>query len=330
MTAISETVLLMMAVLAAVAVAARRLHIAPSILLVVAGVGVALIPGLPAVNLAPELVLLVFLPPLIYSAGVSMSWREFRFNLRPIGLLAFGCVVFTTCAIAAAVHYLLQFSWPVATLVEYDQNTKAYSLGAGLIGLGAAASRRRDILAIGLRPVESLVQKTELTCVTFTQLPNKSFLIIAKTDSPREIKVTIDVGQYFAPGTPALARIAMTSMESSELNDYIEAYCQPKFTPVTKTDRAVILDEIEQTRRNGYAISQSEYHSGYTVAVAPVFSPQDSVCRGICLIGFSSQIKEDDLPILGAQVRATAQVITQGLGGQDQLLAMQRPAGVSR
>jgi len=218
----------------------------------------------------------------------------------------------------------------LATLVEYDQNTKAYSLGAGLIGLGAAASRRRDILAIGLRPVESLVQKTELTCVTFTQLPNKSFLIIAKTDSPREIKVTIDVGQYFAPGTPALARIAMTSMESSELNDYIEAYCQPKFTPVTKTDRTVILDEIEQTRRNGYAISQSEYHSGYTVAVAPVFSPQDSVCRGICLIGFSSQIKEDDLPILGAQVRATAQVITQGLGGQDQLLAMQRPAGVSR
>lgn len=114
MTGIFGTVLLMMAVLAAVAVAARRMHIAPSILLVVAGVAVALIPGLPRVSLAPELVLLVILPPLIYSAGVSMSWREFRFNLRPISLLAFGCVVFTTCAIAAAVHYLLRFEWPVA------------------------------------------------------------------------------------------------------------------------------------------------------------------------------------------------------------------------
>ncbi|HXD45565.1 MAG TPA: Na+/H+ antiporter [Pseudolabrys sp.] len=113
MTGIFGTVLLMMAVLAAVAVAARRLNIAPSILLVVAGVGVALIPGLPAVSLAPELVLLVILPPLIYSAGVSMSWREFRFNLRPIALLAFGCVVFTTCAIAAAAHYLLHFDWTV-------------------------------------------------------------------------------------------------------------------------------------------------------------------------------------------------------------------------
>jgi len=114
MTGIFGTVLLMMAVLAAVAVAARRLHLAPSILLVVAGVAVAFIPGLPKVSLAPELVLLVILPPLIYSAGVSMSWREFRYNLRPISLLAFGCVVFTTCAIAAAVHYLLRFEWPVA------------------------------------------------------------------------------------------------------------------------------------------------------------------------------------------------------------------------
>ena len=61
--------------------------------------------------------LLVILPPLIYSAGVSMSWREFRFNLRPIALLAFGCVVFTTCAVAAAVHCLLNFDWAVAFLL---------------------------------------------------------------------------------------------------------------------------------------------------------------------------------------------------------------------
>src|SRR5690349_22080150 len=107
MTANVQIILLMLAVLAAVAVAARRLHVAPSILLVVAGVGLALVPGLPTVTLAPEIVLLVILPPLIYSAGVAMSWREFRFNLRPIFLLAFGCVIFTACAVAAAAHYLL-------------------------------------------------------------------------------------------------------------------------------------------------------------------------------------------------------------------------------
>src|SRR6202011_3967371 len=79
----------------------------PSILLVIAGIGLALAPGLPRIELAPELVLLGILPPLIYSAGVAISWREFRFNLRPIALLAFGCVVFTTCAVAAVTHWLI-------------------------------------------------------------------------------------------------------------------------------------------------------------------------------------------------------------------------------
>src|SRR3954465_3993366 len=111
MTATLQTLLLLLAVLVAVAVAARRVNTAPSIVLVIAGVLLALIPGLPRIELAPELVLLVILPPLIYSAGVAMSWREFRFNLRPIALLAFGCVVFTTCAVAAAAYYVLGIPW---------------------------------------------------------------------------------------------------------------------------------------------------------------------------------------------------------------------------
>ena len=51
--------------------------------------------------------LLLVLPPVIYSSSVAMSWREFRFNLRPIALLAVGCVVFTTLAVAAARTSLL-------------------------------------------------------------------------------------------------------------------------------------------------------------------------------------------------------------------------------
>jgi monovalent cation/hydrogen antiporter len=107
MAATIQTLLGLLAVLVVVAIVARRLKTDTSILLVVAGIALAIIPGLPRIELAPELVLLGLLPPLIYSAGVAMSWREFRFNLRPIALLAFGCVVFTTCAVAAAMYWLL-------------------------------------------------------------------------------------------------------------------------------------------------------------------------------------------------------------------------------
>jgi CPA1 family monovalent cation:H+ antiporter len=117
MTTTIQTLLVLLAVLVGIAILAQRLKTAPSILLVMAGMAIALVPGLPRIELAPELVLLLLLPPLIYSAGVAMSWREFRFNLRPITLLAFGAVVFTTCAVAAATHYLLGWPWAVAFLL---------------------------------------------------------------------------------------------------------------------------------------------------------------------------------------------------------------------
>jgi monovalent cation/hydrogen antiporter len=108
-----RALVLLLIVISAVAVAARRLKIPPAILLVLTGIVLALIPGLPRLELAPEIALLVVLPPLIYSSAVALSWREFRFNLRPISLLAVGCVLFTTVAVAAASRWLLGFSWPV-------------------------------------------------------------------------------------------------------------------------------------------------------------------------------------------------------------------------
>ena len=108
-----QILILLLIVLAVVALAAARLKVPPAILLVLTGVALALLPGLPTVRLAPDFVLLVVLPPVIYSSAVAMSWREFRFNLRPISLLAVGCVLFTTLAVAAASHWLLGLSWQV-------------------------------------------------------------------------------------------------------------------------------------------------------------------------------------------------------------------------
>ncbi len=107
----AELLVLLPIVIVAVSVLAARMEIPPAILLVIAGVALALIPGLPTVKLAPQLVLLFVLPPVIYSSAVAMSWREFRFSMRPISLLATGGVLFTTVTTAAAAHWLLGLPW---------------------------------------------------------------------------------------------------------------------------------------------------------------------------------------------------------------------------
>jgi Na+/H+ antiporter len=109
--------MVLLAVLAGTALLARRINVAPAILLLLAGIVLAFVPGMPAVELPPEVVLLVVLPPLIYSASVAMSWREFKFNLRPIILLSVGCVIFTAFMVAAATHYLIGLPWTVGFLL---------------------------------------------------------------------------------------------------------------------------------------------------------------------------------------------------------------------
>jgi monovalent cation/hydrogen antiporter len=108
---------ILLAVLAGTALLARRVDVAPAILLLLAGIALAFVPGMPSPELPPELILLLVLPPLIYSASVAMSWREFKFNLRPIILLSVGCVIFTAFAVAAATHYALGLPWNVGFLL---------------------------------------------------------------------------------------------------------------------------------------------------------------------------------------------------------------------
>ncbi|MFM2289723.1 MAG: hypothetical protein RL684_2866 [Pseudomonadota bacterium] len=98
---------------AALSVAARRLRLASPILMLLGGSLLAFVPNLPRLSINPDLVMLGLLPPLLYTSGVGMSWRGFRANLRPILLLAIGCVLATAGVVATAVHYLLGVSWPV-------------------------------------------------------------------------------------------------------------------------------------------------------------------------------------------------------------------------
>jgi Na+/H+ antiporter len=93
-------VLLLLAVVAVFAVVAERLKVPYPIMLVLAGLGLSLIPHVPRVPLNPQLVFLVFLPPLLFRAAWMTSWREFKDNLIATSMLAVGLVAFTVWGVA--------------------------------------------------------------------------------------------------------------------------------------------------------------------------------------------------------------------------------------
>jgi len=112
--AIELVLLLLLLFVVVFAVLAQKLKTPYPIVLVIAGLLLSLIPGIPSIRLNPDIVFLVVLPPLLYSAAWLTSWREFKFNLVSICMLAFGLVGFTVFGVATAAHWLSPgFDWEV-------------------------------------------------------------------------------------------------------------------------------------------------------------------------------------------------------------------------
>lgn len=100
-------VLLLLFVIAILHMLSARLRVSYPIVLVLGGLAISLLPGMPTVELDPQLVFVIFLPPLLYEAAWTTSWRDFWKWRRAIGLLAFGLVIFTSCIVAVVAHAMI-------------------------------------------------------------------------------------------------------------------------------------------------------------------------------------------------------------------------------
>jgi monovalent cation/hydrogen antiporter len=110
-----ELVLLLIAACIGFAVLARRLRLPYAVILVLGGMALAFVPGLPEVRLDPELALAFFLPPLLQASAFRTDWRGFRRDLWPILLLAVGGVLFTALCIAGAAKFMVpDLPWAAA------------------------------------------------------------------------------------------------------------------------------------------------------------------------------------------------------------------------
>ncbi|MFF4353728.1 Na+/H+ antiporter [Streptomyces sp. NPDC001530] len=108
------TVLALVVLATLVATFARRWRIPAPSLLVVAGLAVALLPGTPEIEISPEIIGLVVLPPLLYASAEELSWRELRAVWKPVGVLSFGLVLASAAAVALVASLVSPLSWQMA------------------------------------------------------------------------------------------------------------------------------------------------------------------------------------------------------------------------
>ncbi|MBL0154772.1 MAG: Na+/H+ antiporter [Chitinophagaceae bacterium] len=113
-----KIIIFILAVLLSLTAIIDKLKLPYPVLLVLIGLFIGFVPVLPDLALDPEVVFVIFLPPLIYDAAIKTSWLDFKKNIRPISTLGISLVFFTVAAVATVAHFFIPFfTWPLAFLL---------------------------------------------------------------------------------------------------------------------------------------------------------------------------------------------------------------------
>jgi len=246
-----ETVLFLVVVAAVVAAFARRLAVPAPSLLVVAGLLIGLIPGVPEIRVTPEVVSLFVLPPLLYAAGEEMPWRELRQVWRPVTVLAVGLVLFT----AAAVGF-------IATAVAPLTASMGFVLGAVLASTDPVA-----VAALGRRL--SLPTRLQVLVQAESLFNDATSLVLFRVAVAAAV-----AGGAIAPGA-ALGEFALLAVGGTLVGVVVSAGVA---VVRTRTEDPVLESVIALvTPYAAFVLAESVHASGVTaVIVAAVLLGQQS------------------------------------------------------
>ncbi|SFN35174.1 sodium/proton antiporter, CPA1 family [Chryseobacterium oleae] len=108
-------ILVIMALMIGISGLAGKIKIPVPMLLLIVGIMIGFVPAMPEIEINPEIIMLLFLPPLLYDAAFNISFQQFKTNINTIGTLAIGLVFLTTAGIAVIAYYLIPgMTWPLA------------------------------------------------------------------------------------------------------------------------------------------------------------------------------------------------------------------------
>ena len=200
--------------------------------------------------------------------------------------------------------------------VRYDAETRKYSLGPYLILLGNRAAEQSDSFARAIVEMRRVAAQTGMTTALAQRWDDRP-IYIASADPPaddnRFSRLGISIGQVTPLTAGAHGRCFLAYDDEAEWQRHIVAGIQP-MTPATITDPDLFIEALRTVRRQGYVVSDGEFHRGATAVDAPIFSKSGQVELVLSCMCISSQLDDEHLASVVAAVRASARKLSEWNG----------------
>jgi len=197
--------------------------------------------------------------------------------------------------------------------VVYQTMEGKYTLGFRLFEYGHQIERSWDISTVARPYMEHLTHEIG-TCVTISVLSGSSVVTLDQVEARDQLRIVSDVGARLPLYCTSQGKVFLSSMSEKEAVNLLKRSELTQFTPHTITDVGKLMEEIEECRKNGYAIENGEYRIGLRSISAPVFNANGDVRYTIGVIGMFRSIHSEEFKQAIEKVCSTASMISIALG----------------
>jgi DNA-binding IclR family transcriptional regulator len=198
-------------------------------------------------------------------------------------------------------------------LVTFDERTKTYSIGIGLVELAKGALEQASFVRM-LRPkLESLAMDHSVTATLWQRSRGERVVMVDLAENPAAIRVHMSIGQRLPMYIAALGRCmaAYSGLTENELRARISDL---------RWENAPSFEEyyadVQLVRERGYAVDNGNYVKGVTTVSAPIVDTDNRAIMAISTVGFSAQFNKASIRALGESVRAWSAAASRAISGR--------------
>lgn len=198
-------------------------------------------------------------------------------------------------------------------LVTFDEETKTYTIGLGLVELAKGSLRHASYVRMLHPQLQELADTYRITATLWQKSSRERVTLVDLADNSAAVRVHMSVGQRLPLYIAALGRCmaAYSDLDEQQLRERVVALRweeAPSFVQY--------YAEVQQVRDRGYAIDNGNYVKGVTTVSAPILDVNDQAIMAISAVGFSAQLNRAVIRQLGEELRSRTEKISRALSGR--------------
>jgi len=199
-------------------------------------------------------------------------------------------------------------------MVEVEEPGQIWHIGAGAFRVGSAFLRRTKVIERARQPMDALMRATGETANLGVE-SNDEVLFLSQVETHEAIRA------FFPPGTKGpmhvsgIGKVLLAWLPEDRVAGILARRGQERFTSLSITHPSSLMRDLARTRDRGFSIDDQERAEGMRCIAAPIFNPYGEVVAGLSVSGPAFRIGLSETSRIGALVRATADQVTQAIGG---------------